>query len=151
MKSIPVNLSALALAFEQTEGKSEHLLDTETGRIVKLNYSRVWDEGLTSTRLLLDADREGRYVAIPRLETRVLVQDMADFANTVRDLRVRKALKNSLVRHRRSHDFIVVLNHYTPEKIRWYAFKDARMRERVLEWMKSIGVSPPEESDRRDS
>jgi len=141
MKQISINLGALAIAFEQPEGKSENFLDTQTGRIIKINYARMWDEEIAATRLLIGADRDGRYVAIPKLDARVMVRDMADFAKTVTDARVRKALDRALIGHRRNHNFIVVLEHYTPERMRWYAFKDARMRERVLKWMESVGIA----------
>ena len=136
MKLVSINLGALANAFEQPEGKSENYLDTHTGRVIKLNYAQRWDQEIAATRLLIGADRGGRYVAIPRLDARVIVRDMADFTKTVQDARVRKALNHALIGHRRFHNFIVVLGHYTPERMRWYAFKDARMRERVLQWMR---------------
>lgn len=141
VKQISVNLGAIANAFEQPEGKSENFLDTHTGRILKINYARMWDEEIAATRLLIGSDRDGRYVAIPKLDARVIVRDMADFAKTVQDARVRKALERALIGHRRNHNFIVVLEHYTPERMRWYSFKDARMRERVLKWMKSVGIA----------
>ena len=141
IKQLSANFSAIANSFEQPEGESENFLDTRTGRVIKINYARKWDEEMVATRLLIDSDRGGRYVAIPRPESRVIVRDMADFAKTVQDARVRKALERALIGHRRLHNFIVALGHYTPERMRWHAFKDARMHERVLKWMESVGIA----------
>ena len=144
MKSVSVNLGALANAFEEPEGKSENFLDMQTGKIIRSNYARQWDEQIAATRLLIGADRDGRYVAIPRLDARVIVRDMADFAKTVQNARVRRGLERALIGHRRHHNFRAILEHYTPERMRWYTFKDARMRERVLKWMESVGIAPVE-------
>ncbi len=144
MNPVPVNLGALEIAFEGPEGKTENFLDTHTGRIIKINYARMWDEQIAATRLLIGADRDGRYVAIPRLDSRVIVRDMADFAKTVMDARVRQALERALIGHRRFHNFRAVLEHYTPERMRWYAFKDARMRARVQQWLAANGIAPSE-------
>jgi hypothetical protein len=38
-----------------------------------------------------------------------------------------------------------VLAHYPDERERWFRFKDDQMRERALEWLESIGISPCEE------
>lgn len=144
VKQVRVNLGSISIAFEQSEGQSESFLDTQTGLVIKINYARIWDDEIVAARLLISSDRDGRYVAIPRLDVRLIVRDMADFAKTVQDARVRKALERALIGHRRNHNFMVVLNHYTSERMRWYAFKDARMRERVLKWMESVGIEPIE-------
>lgn len=144
VKRVPVSLGAIANAFEQPKDKSENFLDTQTGQIIKINYARMWNEEAVAMRLLINSDLDGRYVAIPQIEERVMVRDMADFSKTVQDARVRRALELALIGHRRDHNFIVVLNHYTPERMRWYAFKDVRLRERVLKWMESVGLAPLE-------
>ena len=147
MKLVSVNLGAIANAFEQPEGKSENFLDTQTGRILKINYARMWDEEIAATRLLIGADRDGRYVAIPKLDARVIVRDMADFARTVQDERLQRGLQRALIGHRRNHNFLAILEHYTNVRTRWYAFKDARMRERVLKWMESVGIAAANDTD----
>lgn len=144
MKPVPVNLSALEKAMAEPEDKVEYFLDTHTGEILSVNYAKMRAEDIAGVRLRVGADQAGRYVPIPRLDARVIVRDMDDFARTVTDLRVRRALERSLVGHRRLHNFATVLGHYTPQRIRWYEFKDARMRERVLKWMESIGIAPTE-------
>jgi hypothetical protein len=38
-----------------------------------------------------------------------------------------------------------VLAHYPDERERWFRFKDDQMKERALEWLENIGISPCKE------
>jgi hypothetical protein len=141
MRQVAVDLAALTQAMAEPEKKAEYFLDKNTGEILTVNRAKMRDVDIAGVRLRVSADQAGRYVTIPRIDSRVVARDMDDFARTVADPRVKKGLLRALVRqHRRTHDFFVVLGHYTPERIRWYAFKDARMRERVLSWLQGAGI-----------
>ncbi len=144
MRQVAVDWGALALAMEEPAGKTENFFDTATGEIIKIRYALRWDEEIQATRARVSADTTGRYTAIPHLDPRVLLRDMADFARAVPDARLHRALMHALQGHRPFSDFKEILQIHPRERAQWYAFKDARLRGRVLNWLNQQGVEPLE-------
>jgi hypothetical protein len=70
---------------------------------------------------------------------------MADFIATVEDERLAELLEVAINGKGAFRRFKDVLAHYPDERERWFRFKDDRMKERALEWLESIGISPCEE------
>jgi hypothetical protein len=38
-----------------------------------------------------------------------------------------------------------VISDYPEEEKRWFAFKDKRMREEVIEWLNDLGIEPEQD------
>jgi hypothetical protein len=115
-----------------------YYLDVETGEIVFI--SDHMDEEAEELRDEIESDLD-RYEAIPRAESYEGYEDMADFVATVEDERLRELLEvatNGKGAFRRFKDAVV---HHPDEREMWFRFKDARVGERPLEWLESIGVS----------
>ena len=85
--------------------------------------------------------QEARFTSIPSDESRDAYNDMVDFAHTVEDERLQELLSvalNGRGAFRRFKD--VLAGAPGEEEKRWYAFRDARVKQRLLEWLESEGI-----------
>lgn len=76
-----------------------------------------------------------RYVKVPPVETRDAYRDMEDFIDTMTNERLRDRLADAIRGRGAFRRFKNVLGYYPAEEQRWFAFRDARMRERILAWL----------------
>jgi hypothetical protein len=107
------------------------------------------EEGIEDweAELLLDADqveREygARYVRVPHLDSPTGYRDMEDFIGTVEDAHLRDLLEVAIQGRGAFRRFKDVLLNYEDERQHWFAFKDARVERRVVEWLASHGIEP---------
>ncbi len=140
MKRVRIDFGALALALEEPEGKTENFLDTQTGEIIKTRYALRWDEEIQQTRARVSADQTGRYVAVPHLDPRDQLRDMAVFARAMPNAHLHRALTHVLQGRRPFDEFKEVLQNYPQERAQWYQFKDERMRARITRWLNAAGI-----------
>jgi hypothetical protein len=97
--------------------------------------------------LLLEADRvergyETRFVEIPRDETHEAYRDMEEFIPTVADRRLRERLYDAIDGHGAFGRFKQVLSSHDEVRERWFVFRDARLRERIVAWLAEEGFEP---------
>jgi hypothetical protein len=83
-----------------------------------------------------------RYVRVPRDETHQAYRDMEDFILTVGDERLRERLSDAIDGRGAFGRFTRVLSAHDGERERWFAFKDARLRERIMAWLADEGIVP---------
>ena len=83
-----------------------------------------------------------RYVAVPRDETHEAYRDMEDFILTVGDERLRERLSDAIDGRGAFGRFKRVLSAHDDERERWFAFRDARLRERIVAWLAEEGIVP---------
>ena len=83
-----------------------------------------------------------RYVRVPRVETYEAYRDMEHFILTVGDERLRERLSDAIDGRGAFGRFKRVLSAYDDERERWFAFKDARLRERIVAWLADEGIVP---------
>ena len=96
---------------------------------------------------LLEADQVdrlygSRYIRMPEADSHEGYRDMERFILTVQDESLQDRLWQAIEGRgafRRFKD--VLAGHYREEK-RWYAFQDARVRGRILDWLASEGIEP---------
>lgn len=109
---------------------------------------------------LAEADRVerghgARYVAVPRDETHEAYRDMADFIPTIADERLRERLADAIDGRGAFGRFKRVLSAHDDERERWYAFRDARQRDRIMAWLAHQGIVPvsgtPKSAGSRDA
>ncbi|HZS86480.1 MAG TPA: UPF0158 family protein [Chloroflexota bacterium] len=98
---------------------------------------------------LLEADRVERgygtrYVAVPRDETHAAYRDMEEFISSVADQRLQERLSDAIDGRGAFGRFKRVLSAHDEERERWFAFKDARLRERIVAWLADEGIEPAE-------
>jgi hypothetical protein len=92
------------------------------------------------------ADVEGgypdRYIAVPRAESRDGYGDMEEFIETVRSDSLQDRLWCAISGRGAFRRFKDVLEDYPQERERWFGFRDARVRQRVLDWLEEEGIEP---------
>ena len=83
-----------------------------------------------------------RYVRVPRDETHEAYGDMANFILTVGDERLRERLSDAIDGRGAFGRFKQVLSTHDDERERWFAFRDTRLRERIVAWLADEGIVP---------
>jgi hypothetical protein len=83
-----------------------------------------------------------RYLRVPSAEARQGYQDMEAFIETVKDPRLKMRLEQSIRKRGAFRNFKDALTAYPAERERWFAFKNARMKERVIAWLADEGIEP---------
>lgn len=133
-KHVNVNIGELAWAFED----QDHLyyLDLDTGEVLS-NHGDEDPEELASR---VEAGLGTRYLAVGSSEPGEGYQDMADFIEVVRDPTLRAMLVVAIQGAGAFRRFKDVLLTYPEERERWFAFRDARIKERLEDWLKDEGV-----------
>ena len=101
--------------------------------------------------LLLEADAvEGglgtRFLRVPEADSREGYGEMQAFIETVSSPRLQERLWAAIRGRGAFRRFKDVLASAPAERERWFAFKDARLRQRVLAWLADEGIEPAEGS-----
>jgi len=100
---------------------------------------------------LLEADAvEGglgtRFLRVPEADSREGYGEMQAFIETVSSPRLQERLWAAIRGRGAFRRFKDVLASAPAERERWFAFKDARLRQRVLAWLADEGIEPAEGS-----
>jgi hypothetical protein len=96
---------------------------------------------------IVEADRvEGglgsRYVRIEPAGSRDAYRDMEAFVETVGDRHLQALLDRAIGGRGAFRRFRDELDDHPRERERWYAFRDARARQRALDWLADEGIEP---------
>lgn len=96
---------------------------------------------------VLEADQieesgSSRYLQLPRFDSRAGYRDMEDFIETVQRERLQTRLRRAIDGRGAFRRFNDELFANPDEEQRWYAFRDARLRQRVLDWLDEEGIEP---------
>ena len=83
-----------------------------------------------------------RYIAVPRDDSHDAYRDMEDFVASVTDERLRERLADALDGRGAFSRFKRVLSAHDEERERWFAFRDARLRDRIIAWLDEEGIEP---------
>ena len=83
-----------------------------------------------------------RVIAIPNDEGDNAYGQMVDFIETVENGRLRKQLSSAIRGRGAFGRFRRTLEQNLAEQERWYAFGENRLQDRVLEWLREIGIEP---------
>ena len=83
-----------------------------------------------------------RFVEVPRDETHDAYSDMEDFIPTVEDERLRNRLRRAMEGRGAFRRFKDELEGERRVRERWFAFRDARLRQRIVEWLREEGIEP---------
>ena len=172
MRKLRVDLSELMYVFEDASSMMSHYLDLETGRVIMVTDETRWELERVNEeydpeeqsidlaeflrqgdlpdwqqKMLLEADQVeayygSRYVTVPQGDSRVGYRDMEDFITTVEDEDLRDQLRQAISGRGAFRYFKDVLADHFHERERWFAFKDARLEQRVLDWLASHDIEP---------
>jgi hypothetical protein len=128
---------------ELEEGQEPPPLD----QLLDARYLPDWQEQALRQAYAVEAGYGQRFVAVPQMDPHEAYRDMEDFIATVRNDHVRELLEVAIMGRGAFRRFKDVLLRYPRERERWFAFQDARLRRRVLEWLESLGIAPATEQE----
>ncbi len=77
----------------------------------------------------------GRFLPVPRTDSREAYRDMEDFISTLQDVRLRDRLSRATQERGVFGRFRDVIAESPRDRERWFEFKNRRVRERVTEWL----------------
>jgi hypothetical protein len=163
MRKIKVNLGELMCSSEDAWLETSYYLDLETGQVMMITDETRWeleriyeeydpeeqpfdlveilqqrDLPEWQQQMLLEADQidklyGSRYIGVAQADPHEGYRDMADFIVTVEDERLQDQLWRAISGRGAFHHFKDVLADHFREQERWFAFKDARLEQRVLD------------------
>ena len=88
----------------------------------------------------VEAGMGTRYLSVPHADSRESYRDMEAFIATVVDARLGDRLDRAIQGRGAFGRFKDVLAGWPAERERWFQFHDARLRERVLDWLRSEDI-----------
>ena len=172
MKKIKMSLGELEYAFEDASWETSRYLDLETGQVVEImdetrreleriyeeydpeaqpfNLAEIlqqrdlpeWQQQMLLEANQVEAQYGSRYIGVPQADPHEGYRDMEDFVVTVEDERLQERLWQAISGRGAFRRFKDVLAGHFREQERWYAFKDARLEQRVLDWLASEDIEP---------
>ena len=83
-----------------------------------------------------------RYVRVPGADSREGYRDMEAFIDTIRSPGLQERLADAIRGRGAFRRFKDALARYPSERARWFAFRDARLRERILSWLVEEEIEP---------
>jgi hypothetical protein len=83
-----------------------------------------------------------RYIGVPEADPHEGYRDMEDFIATIKDERLQDRLWRAIQGRGAFRRFKDVLAEHFHEEQRWFEYKDACLRRRVLNWLESQGIEP---------
>jgi hypothetical protein len=142
LSSLDLEEIATALA-DQTDYEHRWLINPQTGEVV------FWtsDTGIDG-QAPVDLD-ELDLICIDPLPSYIWYQDMADFADQIRDERAGRRLARAIQGKGAFRRFKAELHEENPQLLpAWYAFRDARARRRAVEWLADSSLVDPHAATR---
>lgn len=137
--------------------QSEYVLDLESLEVIEttndMRYSAdriVLDENnldlfpewvQESPNMMFMTDHEpDKFIHIPRISKAEMLRLKTSFANSIHDVKVAKALKESLQKSRPLSAFRHELSFHTGFRTRWIDFRQGYGRKMALKWLKKMKI-----------
>lgn len=134
MRQVPVTMSWLVNAFENSSEYSEYYLDMLTGD-VKFFSPMDFPEHVEILKRL-DKQTE-RFVRLPKLEKELSIKIKQEFTKSVEDPYLKGLLENALAGDLK---FRNVLMEYRDTRMQWYQFQNERYADYLKKWFKEKGI-----------
>ncbi len=140
-RKVRVDLQELRFAMEDATYEHQYFLDTETGEVMLV--SEMFDDEEAQRQLAeIDAAAPGRYLQVPRTDSREGYDDMHDFIDTISVEQLQELLNVAIQGRGAFHRFKDVLARHPGEQQRWFDFQAARLAARAGEWLAEEGCEP---------
>jgi predicted nucleotidyltransferase len=133
-----IDLSELAEALEDHSYEHEWYIDRATGEILLRSYLGDEMEDIEARDL----------VAVDTMSSDESYQDLVDFATRVRDPRARDLLMRAIEGRGAFRRFKDTLFEFPDLRKDWFAFHDARMARRSIEWLRDEGLMSGTDAER---
>jgi hypothetical protein len=137
---VPADLQEICAVFEDSSSEHRYYLDIETGEIICISDDFMDPD---ETKELDEKVEEGygeHYITIPNAESYDGYADMEEFIETVTEANLKEKLCIAINGRGAFRRFKDVLNSYQNEREKWFKFKDAKINERVNEWLDDEGI-----------
>ncbi|MCG2620878.1 UPF0158 family protein [Arthrobacter sp. I2-34] len=136
-----IDMDMLTTAMENHGYDFRWWLDPQTGQLDMAGDSV--DDALSEEEL-----EERGAIFVEPVESHEGCADMEDFIDGLEDQRAREALLAAINRSRPFRHFKDTLYDFPELQDQWYAFHEARMRRRAIEWLVYVGVVDEQEAQR---
>lgn len=83
-----------------------------------------------------------RFIQVPAQRSGEAYEDMDRFIDTLSDPQLQDRLHRAIQGRGAFRRFKDTLLDYPQERVRWFAFHNAAVMDRVLEWLEEIGIEP---------
>jgi hypothetical protein len=140
-RKVRVDLEELRLALEDASYEHKYFLDTETGEVIVV-FEMFDDEEAQRQLAEIDAAEPGRYLQVPRADSRKGYDDMQDFIDAVSDEHLQELLNVAIQGRGAFRRFKDVLARHPGEQQQWFDFQAARLDARAREWLAEEGCEP---------
>ena len=107
-----------------------------------------WQKEDIRIALFVEAHFGDRVIAIPDSPPYEAYGEIQDFIATIEDDRLYNWLIEATQGRGAFGRFKAILGQHLAEEQRWYAFRENRLKERILEWLAEVGVEPIEVPNR---
>jgi hypothetical protein len=137
---VRVDLLELRFALDDASLEHQYFLDTETGEVILV--SEMFDDEEAQRQLAeVDEAEPGRYLRVPRADSREGYDDMRDFIDTLGDEHLQELLDVAIQGRGAFRRFKDVLARHPTVQERWFDFQAARLDARAREWLAEQGLS----------
>ena len=137
MRELEIDWAALHSAFQMNMPEVRCFLSVDDGRVLK---TPPGDPLLAQLR-----NEPEKYIPVEAVPSRIQYQWLDSFIKTVEDEAVRarmEAAVNGKGAFRRFKDILLTL---PDERRRWFEFRDLLLRQRIVEWVREVGIEPTNE------
>jgi hypothetical protein len=153
-RRLDLDWSELDIAFEGGGPGGEAYLDRESGAVVWVteDLRREVEEGVEPEASAFGPEElaqaraavedPNRYLVIPEEESREGYRDMEAFIDALGDCELARLLAVAIRGRGAFRRFKDVLAAHPAERERWFAFRDGRLRARILDWLEAEGIKP---------
>lgn len=140
MMKIRLLLSDLVDAYDMSDPEAVFFIDKRTGKIVfHINEDYVNDPENERLGKELEENPEN-FIAIPEKESREEYMWMKWFTESVADENLKEKLFIALDGRGAFRRFKNVLYGYPDDRKQWFAYREERIKEKLLEWCKAEGI-----------
>ena len=133
-KRLPVDVGFLSTLLHSIDAGIAWYLDSATGDFLSEELDEIPED-----------PEEAGLIYIEPVESWRAYEDMKDFIDTVESDELAVRLSRAITGRGAFRYFKDVLYDYPEEQARWYKFRDARERERTLEWLADEDIEAVEE------
>ncbi len=170
-RRLKVDLDEVKYAMDNASNEIANYLDLETGQVVSINGETRqqletlfeltdaetmeatvaaiqteqvpdWQKDSLRDAALVEFGFNSRFIEIPQADSREGYEDMEAFIETVAQTHLQELLQVSIRGKGAFRRFKDVLAAHPQERDRWFQFHDARLHQRVLDWLDTEGILP---------
>jgi hypothetical protein len=123
-------------------GNGDNLDDAAVAEAIRQRNVPDWQREALEEADRVERGLGTRYITLPRDETHDAYRDMEDFVTTVTDERLRERLADAIDGRGAFGRFKRALSAHDEERERWFAFRDARLWDRIVAWLEEQGIEP---------